>query len=92
MIISPFIVLFAGDIVKLDTRPVAYGRVLYFIQKGKVNEPGSVNYVKLPEEVYGDCTEERPVMRITGKPEEAALEKYISTEKLQMPKTSTFRL
>lgn len=77
-----------GDIVKLDTRPVAYGKVMYFIQKGKVNEPATVIFSKLPIEIYGELTEEKPVMRIVGKPEQNALNKHIAGEMVQMPQKS----
>lgn len=74
--------------MKIDTRPVAYGKVMYFIQKRKVNEPGTVIFSKLPEEIYGDSTDERPVMRLAGKPDKVTLNKYIAGEMVHMPKTS----
>ena len=77
-----------GDIVKLDTRPVAFGKTRYFIKKGKATEVGSIIYCQLPEEVYGDGMEERPVMRIAGKPDEAALRKVFASERLHLPSAS----
>ena len=41
----------SGDTVKIDSRPIIYGKALYFIKKSNVKELGSVIYVKLPEEV-----------------------------------------
>ena len=59
----------SGDKVKLDTRPVAYGKAMYFIKKAKPTELDEIIYCRLPEEVYGDAMEARPVMRLVGKPD-----------------------
>ena len=67
---------------------MAFGKILYFINKAKVNEPGTVIFSKLPEDIYGGSTEERPVMRLAGKPEANVLQKYIAGEMVHMPKTS----
>jgi len=40
-----------GDIVKLDTKPTIYGRVLYFIQTSKSNDMDKVVVIREPEEV-----------------------------------------
>ena len=78
------------DVVKIETRPVAYGKINYFVKKGKHNEVGTVNYCKLPEEVYGEHREEKSVMRIAGKPDQAQRNKVFSSEKLLLPKSSNW--
>ena len=42
----------AGDSVKLDTRPLMYGKVMYFIKKGNPNELDEVYFCRLPEQVF----------------------------------------
>ena len=80
------------DVVKIETRPVAYGKINYFVKKGKHNEVGTVNYCKLPEEVYGEHREEKSVMRIAAKPDQAQLNKVFSSEKLLLPKSSNWEI
>lgn len=40
-----------GDIVKLDTKPIIFGRVLYFVQASKKNDFDKVVVVRQPDEV-----------------------------------------
>jgi hypothetical protein len=40
-----------GDIVKLDTKPIIYGRVLYFVQANKKNDFDKVVVMRQPDEV-----------------------------------------
>lgn len=81
---------FPGDTVKIDTRPVLYGQAKYFIKKEKANEVGSIIFTKLPEEVYGDMYDERPVMRLAGKPDVTMLNKVFGAERMLLPKMSMY--
>lgn len=80
------VVYTSGDTVKIDTRPVLYGQAKYFIKKEKANEVGSIIFTKLPEEVYGDMYDERPVMRLAGKPDVTMLNKVFGAERMLLPK------
>ena len=61
---------------------------MYFIKKGKSNELGEIIYCRLPEEVYGDAMESRPVMRLAGKPDKTVLGKVFAADMLLLPKSS----
>ena len=41
----------AGDVVKLDTKPIIYGKVLHFVKVSKKNDVDKVVVQRQPEEV-----------------------------------------
>ena len=41
----------AGDVVKLDTKPIIYGKVLHFVKVSKKNDVDKVAVQRQPEEV-----------------------------------------
>lgn len=45
-----------GDIVKLDTKPIIYGKVMHFVKVSKKNDVDKVVVQRQPEEVSKDET------------------------------------
>ena len=46
----------AHDIVKLDTKPIIYGKVMHFVKVSKKNDVDKVVVQRQPEEVCKDQT------------------------------------
>ncbi|XP_032236995.2 structural maintenance of chromosomes flexible hinge domain-containing protein 1-like isoform X1 [Nematostella vectensis] len=76
-----------GDIVKLNTKPLIYGRVLYFTQAARKHDYDKVVVIRQPEEVYHDQQEEKPISRIVDIPDSNTLKKVFSSEKQMLPKS-----
>lgn len=76
-----------NDIVKLDTKPIIYGKVLHFVKVAKTNEVDKVVVERQPEEVYQHQLEEKPISRIIEIPDQNTLRKVFSQEKQALPKT-----
>lgn len=77
----------ANDVVKLDTKPIIYGKVLHFIKVSKKNDVDKVVVQRQPEEVYISQVEERPISRILEVPDQSTLKKVFNQEKQMLPKT-----
>ncbi|XP_015762340.1 PREDICTED: structural maintenance of chromosomes flexible hinge domain-containing protein 1-like [Acropora digitifera] len=77
----------AGDVVKLDTKPIIYGKVLHFVKVSKKNDVDKVVVQRQPEEVYINQVEERPISRILEVPDQGTLRKVFNQEKQMLPKT-----
>lgn len=76
-----------NDIVKLDTKPIIYGRVMHFVKVSKKNDVDKVVVQRQPDEVYPSQKEERPISRILEIPDQNTLKKVFSQEKQMLPKT-----
>ncbi|KAK2571643.1 Structural maintenance of chromosomes flexible hinge domain-containing protein 1 [Acropora cervicornis] len=77
----------AGDVVKLDTKPIIYGKVLHFVKVSKKSDVDKVVVQRQPEEVYINQLEERPISRILEVPDQGTLRKVFNQEKQMLPKT-----
>ncbi|XP_078348913.1 structural maintenance of chromosomes flexible hinge domain-containing protein 1-like [Oculina patagonica] len=76
-----------GDIVKLDTKPIIYGKVMHFVKVSKKNDVDKVVVQRQPEEVYLSQVEEKPISRILETPDQNTLKRVFSQEKQMLPKT-----
>ncbi|XP_073245527.1 structural maintenance of chromosomes flexible hinge domain-containing protein 1-like [Porites lutea] len=76
-----------GDVVKLDTKPIIYGKVKYFVKVSKKNDVDKVVVQRQPDEVYLSQEEERPISRILEIPDQNTLRRVFNQEKQMLPQT-----
>ena len=74
--------------MKIDWKPQLLGKVMYFVKKAKSTDVSTIVYSRLPEDVFGDRLEEKPLMRIAGITEKETLENTFASERQFLPKYS----
>ncbi|XP_065660153.1 structural maintenance of chromosomes flexible hinge domain-containing protein 1 isoform X3 [Hydra vulgaris] len=76
----------SGDFVQIDWKPQLLGKIIYFVRKMKSSDVSTFIYSRLPEDVYGNQMEEKPLMRIAGLADKVILKSTFASERVSLPK------